>query len=71
VLDEMAVLHHRLANYLMQISGRAQLLDMTQDLPPHLLQQTIRISDHALQAGRTLQRLAELTSSLRRDKPTP
>jgi hypothetical protein len=71
VLDEMAVLQHRLANDLTQVGGYAQLLAMTQGLPPHVLQQTTRIRDRALEAGRTLQRLAELTSSLSRDKPTP
>jgi hypothetical protein len=69
VLDEMAVLQHRLANYLTQVSGHAQLLAMTQGLPPHVLQQTIRIRDQALEAGRTVQRLAELTGPLSRDKP--
>ena len=63
------MLHHRLANYLTQIGGRAQLLAMTQDLPSRALADIIQIEDTALAAGQTLQRLAELTKTLGYDPP--
>jgi hypothetical protein len=70
ILTEMAALEHQLANHLTQIGGRIQLLELTHDLPPDTLAEVRRVRDFALEAGRTLQRLAELTASLRRDNPT-